>query len=270
MVVLFKRPTVDFHVLQSMQEEPLSFDNYARAIWKWKWLIISGALIAGALAWYLSTRIPPEHRALALVRIGRVWKEPIEDYYVTERIANTQSFLREAANRAGVNPRQLRRSVHTEALLSGPRRARNPVLLQVTATAEKEEDAIRYAGAVAQEIVARHQTIFDDALKPHLDRQRQLEEREKELAAQPSSRELLLRIESELDEVRTNNSLSNSPVTEKTRLLDDPTADPVPRRSSVWSAAVAASAAIVSLSFIAAVSAHFRRPSGTTSDAQNN
>src|SRR5215813_3516462 len=253
-----------------MTQEQLSFDRYARMVWRAKWVIIAAAILAALMAALISYRQPPQHKATALLKIGRVWKEPIEDYFVTERVANTQSFLKGAANRVGLNAPQLRRSVHVEAILAGPRRNRAPVLLQITANADTAENAARNADAVAQEIVARHQTIMDETLKPHIERQHQLEARQKELESQQSSRELLLKIDAELDEVRTNNSLSNSPVTEKTHVVAEPTAEPVPRPSIVRAAGFAGSIAAVSAAILAALAVHLPQQSSPTQNDSDN
>src|SRR5262249_21343652 len=156
--------------LQKMTQEQLSFDRYARVVWRAKWIILAAAILAALAAAFITYRQPAQHRATALLKIGRVWKEPIEDYFVAEKVANTQSFLRGPASRAGISPHHLRRSAHVEAILAGPRRNRAPVLLQITATADTAENAAKNADAVSQEIVARHQAIMDEALKPHLER----------------------------------------------------------------------------------------------------
>jgi prophage DNA circulation protein len=251
-----------------MSQENLNLDTYVRAIWRAKWIIILVTIAAVAVAVFIARREPVQHRATAFIRIGRVWKEPLEDYIVAEKTAASTAFLKAAASRAGLNPRQLRRAVHVETLQGGARRNRYPVLLQVTATSESD-DAAQLVSAVADEIIARHEVLFEQALKPHLEEQRRLEDRQKELTSQPGARELLLRVESELDSVRANNSLTNTPITEKTHLISDPTSEPIPRQSIWRKAAAAGVVAAAATALLAAVAAHFRQPHQPEQHAAN-
>lgn len=233
----------------AMNEEEIRLDKYLVAVWRAKWLIILGVLAAAGAAYLLASRQPTLHKATALIKIGRIWKEPIEDPYITEAIINSAGFQKELAKKINVNPRQLKRSLHAETIIAGPRRARYPILLSITTTDESADEAVRLAQAIADEVMARHMELFDEAMKPHVEQERRLEERYKELAAQGSaSRELLLKVEGELSEIRANNSASN--VTEKTRLLTgvEPEASIKP---GVWRD-VAAAALIAAIVCIAA------------------
>ncbi|HEX8090287.1 MAG TPA: hypothetical protein VF762_15620 [Blastocatellia bacterium] len=202
-----------------MNEEEIRLDNYMAAIWRAKWLIIIGVLAAAGITYLLANRQPALHKSTALIKIGRVWKEPLEDPYITETIINSAGFQKELAKKAGVNPRQLKRSIHAETIVAGPRRARYPILVSVAATSESADEATRLARAVADEVTARHEELFNEAMRPHAEQERRLEERYKELATQGVSRDLLLKVEGELNEVKSNNSASSVNVTEKTRLI---------------------------------------------------
>jgi O-antigen ligase len=46
-------------------------------------------LLASLAAWWLRERQPAEVQAAVLLKIGRVWKEPLEDPYVTEAVLNS-------------------------------------------------------------------------------------------------------------------------------------------------------------------------------------
>jgi hypothetical protein len=243
----------------AMNEEEIRLDKYLAAVWRAKWLIILGVLLAAGATYLLASRQPTTYKATALLKIGRVWKEPLEDPYVTERIINSAGFQNELAKKIRVNPRQLRRSVQAETIIAGPRRSRYPILVSITATStETEDEAVHLTEAVADEVSARHEVLFNEALKPHLEQQRRLEERYKELAAQAGAqRDLLLKVEGELNEVRANNSVSNVNVTEKTRLAVD-IAPEASARPPVWRnvAAAALVAAVVCVA-AAAMAGHF-------------
>src|ERR1044072_7899942 len=233
----------------SMNEEEIRLDHYILAVCRATWFIILGVILAAGGTAYLASRQPTLHKAIALIKIGRVWKEPLEDPYITERVINNSGFLKELAQKTGIGPSKLKRSVKAEVDIAGPRKTRYPILVSVTATAEAGEDAVRFASAVADEVRARHELIFNEAMKPHLDEEHRLEERYKELAAQgAASRDLLLKVESELSEVKANNSLANPNVTEKTRLIEDVESDGVVR-PDIWRkvASVALIAAVLSI-----------------------
>jgi hypothetical protein len=235
----------------AMNEEEIRLDKYLAAVWRAKWLIILGVLAAVGIAYLLASRQPTLHKSTALIKIGRVWKEPLEDPYITETITNSVGFQRELAKRIGVNPRQLKRSVRAETIIAGPRRSRYPILLSVTATSESADEAVGLAQAVAGEVIARHEELFNELMKPHVERERRLEERYKELAAQGSaSRDLLLKVEGELNEVKANNSAPSVNVTEKTRLIGE--AEPEGSvKPSVWRD-VAAAGLVAAVACVAA------------------
>ncbi|HEX8185038.1 MAG TPA: Wzz/FepE/Etk N-terminal domain-containing protein [Blastocatellia bacterium] len=242
-----------------MNEEEIRLDKYLAAIWRAKWLIIAGVLLAAGVAYLLASRQPTIYKATALLKIGRVWKEPLEDPYVTETIVNSAGFHKELAKKINVNPRQLKRNVHAETIIAGPRRSRYPILVSITATSdENADDAVQLTQAVADELIARHEELFNEAIKPHIEQQRRLEERYKELAAQgAASRDLLLKVEDELNQARANNSASNVNVTEKTRLAVEVVPE-ASTRPTLWrNVAAAALLAAVACIAAAALAAHF-------------
>jgi hypothetical protein len=242
----------------AMNEEEIRLDKYLAAIWRAKWLIILGVLAATGIAYLLASRQPALHKSTALIKIGRVWKEPLEDPYVTEAIINSAGFQKELAEKIGVNSRQIKRSVRAETIIAGPRRGRYPILVSIAATSESADEAVRLAQAVADEVIARHEELFNEAMRPHAEQERKLEERYKELAAQGgSSRDLLLKVEGQLEEVKANNSAPNVNVTEKTRLIAgvEPEAS---IRPTVWRG-VAAAGLIAAIVCVAAtiLAGHF-------------
>jgi hypothetical protein len=108
--------------------------------------------------------------------------------------------------------------VQVSALESGVPHSIYPILIRVTAKTENAEESVRLAQAVADEIVARHEKLFADAIAIHLERQQRLEQRLKELGSTPSDREYAFKLEAELDEIKAGNSSPTS--TEKTHLVE--------------------------------------------------
>jgi ElaB/YqjD/DUF883 family membrane-anchored ribosome-binding protein len=227
-----------------MSEEQLSLDRYFAAVWRAKWFIAAVTIVAAGLAAWLGFRQPTLHDAAALVEVGRVWKEPLEDTYTTTEIVNSPGFKHQLAAKIGVKPTVLIRGIKAETIRAGPRRAQYPILVRILATAESSDESVRLAQAVADELVSRHASLFDAAMQTRLERERHLEERIKDPALQssPALRDLLVKLQSELDEVRSNN---HSPtVTEKTHLIEQivegATTSPAPWRSIATAALLGA------------------------------
>jgi len=199
-------------------QEEIRLDSFFKWVWRGKWFIIFLVVLASGVATVMGLQQAELHTSIALIEVGRVWGKPLKDMYVTVEIANSPGFIQDVANKIGVRPAQLHRSVQVDALESGVPHSIYPILIRVTARHESADEAVRLAQSVADEIVARHQTLFDEAMAPHLERQHQLEQRLKELGSQPSDRDFAFKLEGELDDVKANNLSPTS--TEKTHLIE--------------------------------------------------
>ncbi|HXG93561.1 MAG TPA: hypothetical protein VNN73_14535 [Blastocatellia bacterium] len=252
-----------------MNNEEISLDRYIAAVWRAKWFIIAGVIIAAGITAFLAYRQPALHRASAQIKIGRVWDKPLEDPYITERIINNTAFLKDVAAKIGANPNQLKRSIHAQTIVAGPRRTRYPLLVGITATAERAEDAESYAKAVTDEVIAMHEKLFDDAMKPHIEEQQRLEQRYNELAAQgAAAREALLKVEDDLNKVKANNTDTPANGTERTRLITPIAREGAEKPGILRSTATAALIAAIVLTLAAALASHIR-PAGKRAAAGN-
>ena len=202
---------------ETLQEE-IRLDSFFKWVWRGKWFIIFLVVLASGVAAFMGLRQPELHTSIALIEVGRVWGKPLKDIYVTVEIANSPGFIQDVAAKAGVRPAQLGKSVQVGALESGVPHSIYPILIRVTARHESADEAVRFAQAVADEIVARHERLFDEAIAPHLERQRKLEQQLKEMGAQPSDRDFAFKLESELDNVKASNLSPTS--TEKSHLIE--------------------------------------------------
>jgi hypothetical protein len=241
--------------IPNQSAETVRLDNYFAAVWRAKWLILLVALAAAAATYYLRNQ-PAIHPATAILEVGRVWKEPLDDTYIVEQTVNSPGFRHELAQKIGVRPRQLQ-NVKADTITAGPNRTRYPILLRITASTPDESESIRLAEAVATELIARHEKLFDEALATHRETQRRLEEHWKELKAQSgASRELLIKIEAELDQVKFNNT--SPTVTKKTGLIEPVVADGVVS-STAWSSAASAGVlAAIAAVILVALLAYFK------------
>ena len=197
--------------------DEIRLDRYVLAVWRAKWWILLLGIAAAGVAAFLANRQPVTHEATALVEVGRVWNQPLKDLFVTAETAGSPGFLHDLAKKIDVPPRQMAHAVRVEPLISGVPHARYAIMIRVTAAADSAEQAVRFAQAMADEIVAWHDQIYEEAISPHRRRQQQLEEQVKQAQSSPASRDLAIKLESELEEVKTNNA---SPImTSKTHLV---------------------------------------------------
>src|SRR5687767_9844267 len=169
-------------MMNDTAQEEIRLDGVFRAVWRGRWIIIIGTLLAAGVTAYLGFRQPTLHTASALIEVGRVWKEPLEDIYATTETANSDGFIQKLSTKVGVKPNQLKRSVRAETVMAGPRRSSYPILVRVTATTESNDESVRLAQSVADEIIARHEELFKAAIAPHSDRKTKLEERQKQIS----------------------------------------------------------------------------------------
>src|SRR5689334_10787235 len=101
--------------------DEVSLDKYFSALWRAKWFIILAVIAVAAIAVYLAKRQPTLYTADAIIEVGRVWKEPLEDTYITEQVVKSPGFMHELAPKIGVKPKLLRNSIQSEAIVVGPR-----------------------------------------------------------------------------------------------------------------------------------------------------
>jgi hypothetical protein len=199
-------------------EEEIRLDSFFKWVWRGKWLIIFLVIVASGLAAVMGLRQPELHTSIALIEVGHVWGKPLKDIYIAVEIANSPGFIQDVAVKAGVKPGQLGRSVQVGALESGVPHSIYPILVRVTAKTESAGESVRLAQAVADEIVTRHEKLFEEAIAPHLDRQHTLEQILNEVQSSPTQRDFALKVKTELDEAKANNS---SPISsEKTHLIE--------------------------------------------------
>lgn len=233
-------------------EDEIELDGFLTWVWRGKWLIIFLVLVASGAAVVMGLRQPELYTATALIEVGRVWSKPLRDIYITVETANSPGFIEDVAAKAALKPGHLGRSVQVAAVESGVPHALYPILIRVTGKAESADESARPAQVVADEIVARHEKLFDETIAPHLDRQRQLEQRLKELGSSPSDRDFAIKLEGELEDVKANNT---SPVsTARTHLIEKIVANRA-ARPGVWRGAASAGliAAVVGVAVVSLI-----------------
>jgi hypothetical protein len=222
---------------EETSEDEVRLDSFFRWVWRGKWLIVFLVIVAIGASALMGSRQTDLYTATALVEVGRVWSKPLRDIYITVEIANSPGFIEDVAAKAGVKPGQLGRSTQVAAVESGVPHSLYPILIRVTGKTESADEAVRFAQAVADEIIARHDRLFDETIAPHLEREHQLEQRLKELGSSASDREFAIKLEAELYEVRANNTSPAS--TAKTHLVEKIVASRA-ARPDIWRGAATA------------------------------
>src|SRR5689334_19994192 len=179
--------------------DEIRLDRYVIAVWRAKWWIILLAVVATAVAAYLANRQPADYEATALVEVGRVWNQPLKDLFVTAETASSPGFIHELAGKINVAPKQLTRALQVEPLVSGVPHARYAILIRITAKTDSADQSVRFAQAMADEIVVWHEQIYEEAMRPHRERQQQLEDQIKQAPGDAA-----IKLDSELEEVKVN------------------------------------------------------------------
>lgn len=240
-----------------MTEADFSLDRYFLAVWRAKWaILILVAAAAGATA-LLGIREPTFHSAGALLQVGRVWKDPLEDPHVTTEIANSESLMSELAQQLGMRQGTLKRSLSAETVTAGPARSAYPILVRITATTESADESVRLAKAVADLLISRHAKLFEDAMASHLQRQAVLEARHKEVKDGISSLDGIVKLEAELDQVRSSNTSPTE--TMKSHLTGEVVATGVRRPTILRNVLAAAVLALLAGVGAAVVAVHFAK-----------
>ena len=218
--------------------DEVRLDPYLAAIWRAKWILLLVIAAAVAATLYYSRSQETRYTASATLEIGRVWKDALADTYVVEQMVNTPGFKRDIAQKIGVKANLLKQNVQATTITAGPNRTRYPILLRLTASATDEAEAVRWAQAVADEVIARHEKLFTEALAPHHAKQLRLEKHLEKLTAQAGSPlDLVIKVEDELDDVKFNNTSPTS--TKKTEMVEPVVAEPIAPPSGYRNAAAA-------------------------------
>jgi uncharacterized protein involved in exopolysaccharide biosynthesis len=151
--------------------EIVELDLSLRALWRWKWLVLAGAVIAAAVAAGVTSFSPPRYTTTALVEIGRVMGDELEDAFAVAQTVNSTGFQASMRQHAGS---ALPGTVSAEALTGGQGRLEHPTLVRVTATASTADGAVALGKAAVDELVATHQQRFDQSIAGYRDTEHML------------------------------------------------------------------------------------------------
>lgn len=230
-----------FATLHALVSQAIELEPGLRALWRWKWLVLAGALVAAAIAAGVTMLGPDVFRTSALVEVGRVMGEPLEDPFAVAELVESAGFQQAAGARAG--GARVAGRVEATAVTGGQGRAERPVFVRVTATGTTPEEAVRAGQAAVDELLARHRDRYAKA-------EAAWRETERLFAEASASRDL--------GEVRAK--LASPTTTAETRLTD---AFPVPAspitRNTAATAAVAFAVALAILSLLALAVGSVRR-----------
>src|SRR5262245_9306397 len=206
---------------------------YIRALWKRKWFITVIVLISVAAGLTLSLREPKIYASTALIKVGRIWNEPVEDPYILTEVMNSQPFLARVSERLSSKrrPKELASALSADRLEGGKARNRYVYLIKITARGQIPDEAKELAKAASDQIIEESQKKFEAAFPAYADRSKTLKEKldtlktalastgSSSLAALEANRLELQLVEQQLFEAEMNNQ---SPLkTYRTQLAEE-------------------------------------------------
>jgi hypothetical protein len=148
--------------------ETITLDPSFEALWRRKWLVLGGALVCAAVV-AAATLVPPaRYTTSALVEVGRVMGEQLEVPFSVSQTVYSPGF------RGAVRAKSSGGSVTAEALTGGQGRLEHPTLVRLAATGGSPEAAVAAGQAAADEIAARHKSLFDRAVAGYREQERLL------------------------------------------------------------------------------------------------
>jgi hypothetical protein len=236
--------------------ETIELDASLRELWRRKWLVLLGALAVAAVTAGISLSAPTRYQTSALVQIGRVMGDDLENAYAVAETIKSEGFQAAATARSEA---PVRGRVSAEALTGGQGRTEHPILVRISAWGPTPQAAVAAGESAFDELIARHGERFASALEGYREYEKLLA-----AAAEPAAGPADPVARRDLGELRAR--LASPTTTAKTRLVDPfpvPGA-PVPRNTAA-SAGVAflVTAAILTLLVLAVgqIRGAGRRPS---------
>jgi hypothetical protein len=145
--------------------DTVELDASLRALWRRKWLVLAGAVLAAAVAAGVSLARPARYETSTLVEVGRVIGEELEDAYAVAETVNSVGFQSAAQARAAETPVAGR--ISASAVTGGQGRAEHPVLVRVGAWGSSPQAAMIAGQAALDELLARHAELFARAVAPY-------------------------------------------------------------------------------------------------------
>jgi LPS O-antigen subunit length determinant protein (WzzB/FepE family) len=246
---------------------------YIRAVWRRKWFIISIVLLVAAISLILGLREPRVYASTALIKVGRIWNEQIEDPYVVTEIINSQPFLSRLGQRLSTKqkPRALSQALTAERLEGGKARNRYVYLIRLTARGSTPEEAKELVRAAADQIIEQTAEKFESAYPVYTAREKALQERidtlkatissagsPTSLAAIEAQRLDLQSIEKELFETQLNNQ---SPLkTYRTQLAEEISAPRVVPGVDIYKRVLMSAASAFAMALLGALVLEFGLP----------
>ena len=146
--------------------ETISLDPSLHALWRRKWLVLVGAIVCSAVAAGITMATTARYQTTALVEVGRVMGEQLEDPYAVAQTINSAGFRAAMREKAG--------NVAAEALTGGQGRLERPTLVRVTASGISADQAVAVGQAAVDELAARHKERFAAAIAGYREQERVL------------------------------------------------------------------------------------------------
>lgn len=139
-----------------------------RVIWSWRKFILLIPLILMMLAGAVTQLLPEKYETTALIQIGRVWEKEIENPHLTREWMQSDDFFAQVIDKLKLEttPSQMKlnKMIQSEVLESGPSGKKVSVLLSLRVHAETPQQPVEIAQAVADLLIEKHQSRFNERL----------------------------------------------------------------------------------------------------------
>lgn len=186
--------------------DELDLARFLLVIWKRRGVFACGMVACAALAaayWFLA---PPAFEAHVLVRVGRVWGEPVENVYQLSEVMNSDSFLERVREKAQVerSVKDLRDDKALRATVVGNTNAppdQTTGLVRVVTRARTPGECVRLAQTAGAITIENHLPRYEEMIGRYREYETKLTVQSGNVEREIAQLENLVRAQSEKPDV---------------------------------------------------------------------
>ncbi|MBL8148811.1 MAG: hypothetical protein JNN15_02660 [Blastocatellia bacterium] len=236
------------------------------AAWKRRYLILFILVVANLATFLFTFQQAPTYSTKALIKIARVWGEPVEDPYILTELISGKEFLKDLSQKLDKkeSPKNLAKIVSVQRLEGGKAKSRYVYLIKLSATSSESQKTKEIVEKAATLAVEKLNQKFEKVFQSYSDREKELRSRIEEVSSKVDSEHLIMK-KLELESLRLE--LSNVELNNRSELktyrasLIEPVDEPEEiAGKSRWSQLVVANLAAFALAILVALVLEFGLP----------